>query len=300
METSLEDFLTEHNVPFKREGEHHHASNGWLSCDCPECSPNSGRYRLGIHQEGHAANCWACGPLSAAAALAQLTGLPYPAIRAVLRNTKPATPSTLVKRTGVFRPPARVGPLGERHRQYLQQRGFDPDTVVRWWGVGGIPAASRLAWRLYIPVVYQGVAVSWTTRQLVDGFGVGRGPRYQSASANEEAMHHKTLLYGSDYIRHAAIIVEGPLDAWRIGPGAVATFGVNFTPAQVAQLAEIPVRVICYDNDKPGRKAAKRLAWLLEGLPGRTVVVTLETAKDAGAAAQEEIDDLRKQFLGEE
>jgi DNA primase len=123
--------------------------------------------------------------------------------------------------------------------------------------------------------------------------------RYVSAKPAEEAMPIKSTLYGWDYVRHAAIVVEGPTDAWRIGPGAVATLGTSYSKAQVLLLTNLPVRVVCFDRDNEAQRRAKRLCCELAVFPGRTVNVCLEShlaASDPGGL-REEVNELRQRFL---
>lgn len=302
---SLTDFLEEHGVEFVQAGEHQHATLNWLNVDCPECSPGSQRYRLGIHLGSHAANCWSCGPVNVTTALAALTRQPWGAVRTVVRGLD-RTHAPRVQHTGkLILPDGIKDVLPDRHRQYLESRGFNAAEIVKLWGVKGIGLAPDLAWRLFIPIVHDGRTVSWTTRQLATGFAAGRGPRYKSAQPHQEAIHHKDTVYGGDYARHAVIVCEGPTDVWRIGPGAVATFGLSFTAAQVEWISKFPVRVVTFDTGKSRRelvaaqRAARRLCWLLEGVPGKTFRVELKS-KDPGESSPEEIKELRQRFLGDE
>ena len=96
---------------------------------------------------------------------------------------------------------------------------------------------------MFIPFHYQGEVVSWLTRSIGD-----KGQRYISASEGEESMDHKGLLYGANHCGHACVVVEGPLDAWAIGPGAVALCGTGYSRAQLLRISKFPVRVICLDR----------------------------------------------------
>ena len=87
----------------------------------------------------------------------------------------------------------------------------------------GIGLHPRLPWRLFIPIHSHGRPISWTTRSI----GTKDKKKYITASPAEEAAPHKQTLYGLDYCRHTVIVVEGPLDAWNIGPGAAATYGLQ-------------------------------------------------------------------------
>ncbi len=179
----------------------------------------------------------------------------------------------------------KTGPLLKAHRAYLRGRGFDPEQIEAVWGIGGIGVASRLAWRLFIPVHLGGEVVSWTTR------AIGDDPvRYVSARPEEEALPIHSLLYGEDYLRYAVVVCEGPTDAWRIGPGAVALMGVKYTQAQVVRIARYPRRIICFDPDAQERSRA--LASELAPFPGETLVV-VPGAKDIAESSPDDIEEVR-------
>jgi len=169
---------------------------------------------------------------------------------------------------------------------------LDPEQIQERWGVRAIGLAPNLAWRLWIPIHLHGEVVSWTTRSIGD-----KGTRYISAAPDQEAVPHRELLYGEDRAGHAVVVCEGPVDVWRLGPGAVATMGVGYTPAQVERISHHTLRVICFDGEMAAQRRAGRLADELVGFPGKTVVVELESGKDVAEADEEEIKQLRKEFL---
>ena len=225
--------------------------------------------------------------------LSELTGESLPTTLDLL-NTLPRLRGHRLrgsKPRGQLLIPPGVEPLRRPHRVYLRERGFDPDEVSRLWGVKGIGVAARLAWRLWAPIHHCGKVVSWTTR------AIGDGRRYISAAEDEESISHKSILYGADYVRHAVVICEGPTDVWRIGPGAVATLGLTYTMAQTLLLSVYPIRVVCFDREREAQKRAKKLARELQVYPGETCVVELETGEDAALASDEEIENLRKEYL---
>jgi DNA primase len=137
-----------------------------------------------------------------------------------------------------------------------------------------------------------GETVSWTTR------AVGTDPRrYISAAPEQEKVNHKTLLYGEELAGHAIVVVEGPIDAWAIGPGAVAIMGLHTTPEQIHRIGSHPLRAICCDNEMAALHRAERMACVLQQFPGETYIVQLETGKDPAEAEQGEIDEIRQRFL---
>lgn len=192
------------------------------------------------------------------------------------------------KAAGRLVEPKHRGPLQKPHRHYLRNRGYEPKEIERLWQIEGIGIASRLSWRIYLPITWKRRRVSWTTRSISD-----RGQRYISASAQEEAIPHKHIVYGADYCRQSIVVVEGPLDAWRVGPGAGALFGTAYTQAQLSILSHYPYRTICFDAAPEAQERAEQLAGDLCCFPGITEVVVLDAA-DPGSASRREIRALRK------
>jgi hypothetical protein len=296
---NLKEFLQEHNIPTAPEG-HDHYRPGWINFDCPMCSKDWKHYRLGYNQQYGYLNCWQCGNMRLYDVLINtipdidrkelgdfVRGIDYVAVRQIKKQGK------LILPTG-------LGGLQDCHKDYLRARGFNWRELKRLWQIRGTGVFSQssqgtdLKFRIFIPIHYRGEVVSWTTRSIGDK----HERRYISASSDEESFAHKGLLYGADYVRHAAIICEGPTDVWRIGPGSVCTFGTSYSSAQLEQLSRYPVRVVCSDRERAAQRKAKELCRLLSVFPGYTFNVEL-SAKDPGEATKHEIQKLRRKFLGD-
>jgi hypothetical protein len=275
-----------------RESGHEHCRQGWIQIDCPFCS-KKGHFRLGYNIRGKYLNCWACGPHRLLETLVMLTGWSIKEALHLVKDLE-TTKFERIPTYGKLELPKRLGPLLKPHRDYLKGRGFDPDHIERLWKIKGIDGlGGRLAWRIFIPVTYQGEIVSWTTRSISDQ----HEKRYWAAREDQEKIPKNRILYGQDYVHgHTVIVCEGPLDVWKIGPGSVCTFGTGYTSSQVNRIGRYLNRVILYDNEPEGQKKAKDLCDRLCMLEGYTFNVTLST-KDAGNAPVGEIRDLRKHFL---
>jgi len=245
---------------------------------------------MGYSLAGRYVNCWACGPHGLVETLVAASERPWREIKALLGDL--ASKPVPERPRGTLILPKGVGPLLPAHVKYLKRRGFDPDEIIKVWRVQGLGLVPDLRWRLFIPIYHQGEVVSWTTRSISDTHSL----RYRSAGLLEESLPHKELLYGEDYVRHCVLVQEGPLDAWRIGPGAVATCGTGFSRAQVNRLSRFPVRVVCFDNEPEAQKRARQLCDLLEVFPGETYNVRF-SAKDASRSSEREIRRLRRTFL---
>ena len=278
---TLEELLAANNIPTRVE------RRGWLQLTCPNCRR---QWYLGYQTAYGYFHCWKCGRQDFHNTVKAL-GFTYADARGLDRRRQRLPPD--LKPTGRFIKPAGVEGLHPAHERYLKRRGFKPAEIVRLWGVGGIgPHAPRLRWRLYLPISYHGRTVSWTTRAIADNVKL----RYISAGLEEEAVPHKNILYGSDACRHAVVVCEGPTDAWAIGPGAVATLGVSYSPAQVAEMARYPVRAICFDAEAGAQQRARRLMADLAVFPGTTSNIVLD-AKDPATAPRRDIQLIRKEFL---
>jgi len=288
------DFLIAKHVEYQPPGEHRHVRRGWIGINpCPSCGSTS--FHAAISEDGRSASCWRCGrldPINLLAAAARCKPrevlAPILSARGIATQETPSQPPS-----GRYIPPTGVGPLLPAHRKYLKARGFDPDDLSRLWSVEGIGLAGKLTWRLFIPFLLDGRPVSWTTRAIGTS-----GRRYVSASPEQETVSHKEILYGEDYARHAVVVVEGPLDAWAIGPGAVAVAGLVVTDAQVDRIAAYPMRAVCFDAEPPAKLRQETLVRRLASFPGETVSVDLETGPDAAEAEDGEIREIRKAFLG--
>lgn len=283
------ELLEEHHVPQAPEN-HEHVRAGWIQIDCPFCSPNSQRYRLGWNLQYNYANCWSCGHVNAKRLLTTLFHISFKEAEKFLKGV---TPERQEKHAhiGKYVEPSGVGELLYGHRKYIYHRGFSIEEIQKLWSVQGIGIAPRLSWRLFIPIFYHGQKVSWTTRAIGEV-----EPRYMSASLQEEYIDHKNLLYGEDFCRHAIVVCEGPIDAWAIGPGAVATFGLSFTTAQLRKMAKYSIRAICFDNEPHAQLAATKLVKQLSVFPGQTYNIQLDS-KDPGEAKHREIARIRKEIL---
>lgn len=285
----ITDVLDELRIPYSHAGASHHVTDGWIGVDCNRCSPRSNSFKLGIHTESGACTCWTCGRIPLMETLCELSGQPYHVIKKLLSGwTRLAIPEQ-TRPTGTLKLPTGLGDLLPAHRKYLRSRRFDPDEVSAVWGVQGIGIAPRLQWRLFIPIVHQGKTVSWTTRSI----DPDAERRYITAGPHEEAMRAKTLLFGMQHVRHAVLVTEGPTDAMRLGPGAVATMGLVWTREQLALIARVPVRGICMDNEPEAQRRARKLCDELALFPGRTLRLEID-ADDPGEASDREVRLARK------
>ena len=288
---NLESVLEQLAIPFKRAGESPHVSAGWVGIECPYCGIGTGKYGMGLNLSSFAVNCWKCGKHRLFSTLRICARIDERTLGETLRGLKPDRPAerTLGPSKAVL--PPGVGPLLGFHRKFIQERGLDPTEVIETWRIQGIGQSStRYAWSLFIPAILDDEVVSWTTRSI------GSQKRYDSAPSTCEKIPIKEMLYGEHLAGNAVIVCEGPIDAWAIGPGGVATCGVAITDAQIIRIAKYPLRVICFDRELEAQRRAEEVCRMLAPFPGQTLNLEL-SGKDASRSPKKEIYQVRKRFL---
>lgn len=288
------DLLLQHQVEYKSEG-HHHCRPGWVQVDCPYCGTTD-KWHLGYNLAGGYFHCWVCGfhpTRECLEDILKIDGQTASHLNSILKSSL-MQQAPMPKPRGRLRYPAGTGGLKRPHKRYLSRRGYNPQEIEELWHVRGTGAVSTLPWRLILPIENGGAPVSWTSRSISDNVN----PRYRTASPGEESEDHRKLIYGIDYCLHSIIVHEGPLDAWRTGPGAVATLGLTPSQTQLRAISRFPLRIICFDSTPDAQHRAAEIADVLSAFPGDTIKVELETGKDAAEASYEEILSLRKMAAG--
>jgi hypothetical protein len=296
---TLAELFDSLGVEYRLPGQHHHVTRGWVGTDCPLCSLGSKKFKLGWRRGG-ATSCWSCGTVSPPYALCLLAGIGYEEAKALVGGSKDLAPDKRLaeaRRHKLVKPDTspvmRVRPFRTPATRYLEDRGFSMDYLSRVWSIDSVVLLGPLGGRIYIPIFKDGVEVSWTAR-AADSV---TQPRYRNCPAEHEAYPAKSLLYGEWHCRGACVIVEGPTDAWRIGPGAVATMGVSYGRAQLLRMTQFPVRAVCFDREPGAQKRARELCALLSAFPGETHLITLETGNDPGDCDEQEVAEIRRRFL---
>lgn len=283
------DILDQFNIPYLQSG-HHHCTQGFLQLDCPHCSQDSKHWRLGYNLKGRFFSCWTCGFLSFGRTVCAILDQPWHVVEPLIRDIRPSR-DYQEKIPSRLQLPPNIEPMQAAHKRYLSKRGFDPNEIEALWGVKGIGISQRLAWRLWIPVTKNYRLTSWTTRSLSD-----EGLRYISAKAEEEEYPLRQTLYGEDHCQLTVIVCEGPLDAWTIGPGAVATCGIGYSRAQLRKIAKYPQRFVVFDAEKDAQQRARKLCDDLSVFPGSTTNLVLSTGKDPSRASKQEVLELQRRL----
>ena len=286
----------EYGIPVIDSG-HHHCHEGWLQTHCPFCSGGTSGWHLGFSLERGNFNCWRCGTHQTLEVLAQLLHGEQTARSAMGRyysqEVSSPPPKAKTRRKTLWTPPS-LEPMKKAHREYLRRRRFDPDKLEEEWGLSGTRHLSGLwNWRVVFPIEdRQGRRVAFGGRSIRDE----TKPKYRLSSNEQMDCDPHELLYGIDRVEgDSVVIVEGPADVWRLGPGAVATLGIDWKTQQALQLKRFPNRAIMFDPSPDAQRRATALAEWLGMFKGWTEVID-GLPCDPGDLDQEKADQIMREL----
>ena len=180
-------------------------------------------------------------------------------------------------------------------RKYIEKRNFDPETLIKDYGLrwGGI--VGDFAFRIIIPLYDRdGRLVSYQGRFIGKDPSI---PRYKTLGIEKSLVDPKSVLYNEQNVKGGTIYVcEGFFNVARWGAGAVASFGTSFTESQVRALAQYDRVVILFDSEKAAQRKAKKLGLRISSMGVKKVdVIDLELGeRDIAECSDEEIAEFRR------
>jgi len=182
--------------------------------------------------------------------------------------------------------------MTQHHRKYLEFRGFDPEKIERVYGLKGTLGIGPYKWRIIIPIFFKGELVSYQGRDITDQQEL----KYKACSKEKEIVHHKHILYALDLVQgDSVMVVEGVFDAWRFGPGCVATFGTGYSKKQARLLTNFKRVSIIFDPEEAAQKRARELGMAV-AVQGIEVEILKLVEVDPADMCQDAADDLKKEI----
>jgi len=250
---SIEKLLQDYNIPTSTGGKNW--QQGWIQTNCCFCSDSG--FHLGFNIKGNYCNCWKCGSHQIENAIMQLLGIKWYEAKELLKQYSGADTGTVaIKKKASAKEielPAGCHIIQQRHKQYLFKRNFNHYKIVSEWGIMGTGPIGPYKFRIIIPIYFDGKLVSYQGRDITGKSDL----RYKACETEKEVIHHKHIVYGIDHVKNRkAVIVEGVFDVWRLGYGAVSTFGTEVTNEQVLLLANrLDKAYIAFDDTEAESKA---------------------------------------------
>ena len=293
-----EDFGIEY---LEGDDKHKHFREGWIQAECPRCSGNPG-YHLGFSEDSQSFVCWRCGFVPTLEAIRRFTGKSWSDAKRLLRQYGGTAKKRRFRKTAKEKdidcelPKGTLDYFPKLHREYLENRNFDPDDLISLWDLKATGKKGDYAKRIVAPVYYRDTLMSYQGRDVTNRSKLP----YKACAEENEKRHHKHCLYGIDLaVGEAVLVVEGITDAWRMGIGAVATFGIKFTEAQVLLLYYHYKRIfVMFDQgEKQAQQQAKELTHRLSVMGKEAENITINKECDPGDLGNEEANFIMRDLL---
>jgi hypothetical protein len=290
----------DYHIQYWTEGKN--VSPGWVQIRCLFCRDTSNH--MGYNLKDEYFSCWRCGSHPIKKVLSSLLHVNEEELGNVFRTysgrphiSKNDEP---IARIGSrkFKLPGNTSEMLQQHRKYLINRGFDPDKLIKEWGLLGTGPVAILdnvdyKHRIVAPIKWQNEVVSFQARDITGKHQL----RYITCPKPREIKHHKHILYGNQKEwKDIGIIVEGITDVWRLGPLATATFGTEYTTAQMLVIRSSFKKVfVIFDEEPQAQKQAKKLISDLRILGVKSEVITI--TGDPGGMKQDDADHLINKLM---
>lgn len=257
---------------------------------CPFCDDHSNHGGLNTKTGNY--NCWRCDGGAPAVAISMVSGVPVQVVNQLIRQY---TTGGIITRsrleaagTSLTLPGA---PLGKYHRAYLEGRGFDPDELAFYRGILGTGPADTwegidFRLRIIIPIYdISGRLVNFQGRDITGKQEL----RYKGCPVEKAIIHHKHILYGENLCRlkDQIIVVEGVFDAWKLGVGAVATFGTSVTKEQINEMANWRRIFIAFDPEPDAQEHARQIATELSAIGRDVELICYDCGKNADGSMKD-------------
>jgi hypothetical protein len=294
----IKSFLSHYGVPYNTSGKNISGSGAWIGLSCPFCN-DSGNH-LGIHTQSKVVNCWKCGAkgkslvrfvaLTLNCSLKEAIDRLLPFQSEGGASTLPRTQSKPIN--SKLDLPEEATDLDQSHKNYLISRNYDPDELIKQYQIKGTGFLGNWAFRIIIPFFVNNRLVTYSSRDITNK----SQERYKACPATKEIINIKDLLYNRQNAGSVGVAVEGIFDAWRIGNGAFAISGIDYTPSQLIQLKGISRLFVMFDNEDRAQIQAEQFCHDAGVYVPEVINIQIEY-KDPDSIPNSEIPSLRQQLF---
>lgn len=275
-------------------------SPGWCNIRCVHCEDDSNH--LGFNLDKGYFNCWKCGVHDVDYTLSKLLNINKAiAKNIILDYTESFSYIKQLNRKKASAEEIKLpgSELSKYHRKYLQDRNFDPDYLIKEYGITGTDPGETWNGMLYelrliIPIIYKGQLVSFQGRDITDK----QKERYKGCSIEESVINYKHILYNIDRaLSDRVVVVEGMTDVWKMGDGFVASFGTIMTSSQIQSLSTFQKIFFLFDPDTQAQRQANKYACQLASMGRDVEVLNNLSGKDPGDMSEKEAEEIRREIL---
>ena len=294
---NVRQFLEDYKIDYIEHGSNWQP--GWVMINCPCCPDGDPSQHGGFCLSSGHYHCWRCGGHHVTKIINALVGTNNSESWKLVNkyggwvDNEQNVESTVVNATTIELPTG-TGELLAMHRKYLIDRNFDPDKLIKEWGIKGTNHRGSYKFRVMIPVYLNGRLVSYQGRDITDKQRL----RYKACKLEKEVVCHKHTLYGIDKIfNRKCVVVEGVTDVWRLGVGAVGTFGTEFKLQQVLMLAKnVDKAYLMFDQG--AEEKLQKLDMMLQSQGVETEQISFEGFDDPGEMDDDTAQEIMKELIG--
>ena len=293
----IQAYLEDRNILFHTEGKN--VTEGWTNITCLWCDDLSNHLGVSPNNLYH---CWICGKKgSVLDIIRKIENCSYSKAESIVKEYSTLSPLTFEEKIKEHIGPRRgsilpkeAGELTTLHRDYLQQRNYNPDFLIEKYRLTACDFFGKYKYRIIVPVLMAGKVVNFTAR---DTTGRAKEP-YLNCPNKEALIPMKDCLYNLDSVQDTALIVEGVTDVWTMGDGTVATMGTEFTQNQILLLHQKGIKkaAVMFDGAPVAIAIAHKLANTLSAIIPVVDVLELDSG-DPGELSEEDVMDIRKRVF---
>ncbi len=273
-------------------------SPGWVGFKCIYCNDNSNH--LGIEIKTGRVSCWKCGNHQFIKTIMKLTTCSYEEAKNIRFSKKINTFKQKEQKEHLNKnielPSEIVSTWPKKHLNYLKKRNFNTKKIISKYQLRPVYTVGRYKFRIIIPIIYERRIVSFISRDITEV----REPKYLMPKQEKNILTPKQCIYNYDSLTTGCdcILVEGPTDVWRMGDNSISFLGTKYTVEQMVLLKNKKINnlFILYDNDRPGKKSAIKVASIMAPLVKNTEIIYLEEHGDPGDLKPEEAEIIRKEL----
>lgn len=296
------EWLRDKRISYTQQGKNV-SGRDVVGVQCPFCNDKSNH--LGIFLTTKMLSCWKCGPHGPITNyIREIEGCSYAQAERILQmyqdRSLPVLRQDIRQRANdLTYPPEAVDEIPDLHRAYLAHRRFDPEFLRAKYKLKFCNELGQYKFRVIVPVIVDGVMVNFSAMDVVrDDSNKGRS-KYVHCKNELAITPMKRCLYNIDSVRRHALVVEGVTDVWRVGDGAVAVMGIQFTADQLHLLAkkELLKVTILFDPEPQAQRRAELFATNLATVVKNVSILQSDSGVDPADMADEEISQIRKIFL---
>ena len=296
----IEMYLEARNIEYKTEGKN--IKHGWIGIQCLWCDDASDH--LGINLDNKTINCWRC-PIKGTI-IRIILKIDHCSLRGVLsivkefsdvrhytRERKSNEQHHTQRKTSIKLPVMSKKELFPLHRTYLEKRGYDPELIFKKYNLSCNGPVGKYKLRLIVPFYLKKRLVTFSSRDVTEK---AKTP-YIHQPEKESILSTKETIYNIDNCKDTILVVEGFMDAWKIGDNCGATMGTKWTKIQLSLLSQFKRVFVLYDTEEDAQESAEQLCYDLSCEVDHVEILELDSG-DPGEMGKSDIEHLRKEIFG--